>query len=286
MYFTQYIDLKLFAADTFEILLEDEVQNNLPLGFIKNVQRHDTSGWLLFTVKDDSGAVLLTAACTPPHNIVLYETRNKPNDAALKLLADQLRGMGYTFPGTLSERGTAGRFAEMFAGKGNFYHHMSMNIMRLDAVCDVPGAPGFRRELRESDLFFLPYWAKSFAEDCRVSVSDIETNAEKIRAEIGKNTYYIWENEHPVSVAVNRRNTENGAGINEVYTPPFYRGKGYASSVVAELARDLLARGHKFCFLFADAENPVSCGIYRKIGFHDLCVFDDIKFGGQTKNGH
>jgi len=83
---------------------------------------------------------------------------------------------------------------------------------------------------------------------------------------------------HPVSQAVHARSTRNGAVINGVYTPPNYRRKGYATSVVTELTRILLERGNKFCSLFADAENPVSCGIYRKIGYYDLCVFDDIKF--------
>ena len=54
--------------------------------------------------------------------------------------------------------------------------------------------------------------------------------------------------------------------------------QGYASSVVAELSQALLNRGNKFCCLFADAENPISCGIYRKIGYYDLCVVDVIKF--------
>jgi predicted GNAT family acetyltransferase len=69
--------------------------------------------------------------------------------------------------------------------------------------------------------------------------------------------------------------------VNGVYTPNHYRGKDYASSVVAELSRMLLERGNKFCCLFADAKNPISCSIYRKIGYYDLCVFDELKFEKQ-----
>jgi len=83
---------------------------------------------------------------------------------------------------------------------------------------------------------------------------------------------------HPVSQAIHTRNTRKGAVINGVHTPPHYRCKGYAASVVAELSQFLLKRGNKFTCLFADAENPVSCRIYKKIGYYDLYVFDQINF--------
>jgi len=274
MKFTRYIDLKLFEADTLEILLEKEVQNNLPISFIRNEKSWDTSGWLLFTIKDDSGGVLLTAACTPPYNIVLYETRNIANDAAVMLLSDELKSMKITLSGVLAEQGLAQRFAENYTDI--FSRKMSMNVMQLDVLNNIEKAPGICRELREDDMFYMPHWINAFGEDCKAIVNP---SVENIKSRIGKSTHYIWENGHPVSSAVNTRNTENGGGISEVYTPPYFRGKGYASSVVAELSADLLRRGNKFCFLFADAENPVSCGIYRKIGFYDLCIFDEIKFG-------
>ncbi|MDW7657647.1 MAG: GNAT family N-acetyltransferase [Bacillota bacterium] len=73
--------------------------------------------------------------------------------------------------------------------------------------------------------------------------------------------------------------TENGAVVNSVYTPPHYRNNGYATSLVASLSQRLLDQGYKFTCLFADAENPVSCGIYRKIGYVDQCIFDVLRFG-------
>ena len=277
MRFTKYEDLKSFGEDALEILLIDEVQNNLPIGFILNERGHDTTDWLLTTIKDEAGAVVLTAACTPPFNIVMYETGNRKNDAAVKLLSDELTSMGVALPGVLAEQGLAQRFAETYSVTG-FHRHMSMNIMRLDKVNEMQKAPGYCRALKEDDLHFVPYWDRSFNEDCRIETTDIMAKYEQAKARVGKDTHYIWVEEHPVSQAVSARNTQSGGGINGVYTPPQYRGKGYASSVVAELSQSLLERGRKFCFLFADAENPISCGIYRKLGYYDLCVFDEIRF--------
>ena len=43
MKFIRYNNLDSSGADTLEILLENEVQNNLPISFIRNENGHDTS---------------------------------------------------------------------------------------------------------------------------------------------------------------------------------------------------------------------------------------------------
>lgn len=283
MKFEQYDDTKKFGADVIEILLRHEVQNNLPISFIKNEQELDTSNWLMTAIKSDEGNVLLTAACTPPFNLVLYETDNIANEAAVNLLSNELKSRVIKVPGVLAEQSLAQRFAEAYNEKSSYQRNMSMNIMRLDQVADISKAPGYFRPLREEDLFFAPYWERAFGEECKVEFFDLPRHIERLKKRIDKNTHYIWEDGIPVSQAVQGRATENGAVINGVYTPPPYRGKGYASSIVAALSRMMLENGHTFCCLFADAENPISCGIYRKIGYQDQCVFDEIKFDGKQK---
>ncbi|MDR0324613.1 MAG: GNAT family N-acetyltransferase [Oscillospiraceae bacterium] len=273
MTFIKHDAVETFGADTLEILLENEVQNNLLVSFI--LREADKSSWLFAAVKDGAGSVVLTAAWTGlPYNIVLYETGNTPNDGAIKLLAGELKALGVAFPGVLAEQGLAKRFAEVWAD--GYRVNFSMNIMRLDAVSDHKKAPGSARLMCEEDLFYTPYWEYIFRYDCHVETYDIPTCAEHCKSMLG--SAFIWEDGHPVSMAASERKTQNGAGIGFVYTPPQYRGRGYAASNVACLSRDLLERGHKFCFLVADAANPTSCGIYRKIGYQDLCVYDDIKF--------
>lgn len=280
MEFIRYDDTASFATDTLEIMLEHEVQNNLPISFIGD-ETADKSDWLLASVKDPNGGVVLVAACTPPFNIVLFETGNRRNDDAVRLLSDELRGIGFALPGVLAEQSLAQRFAEAYTGRSGLPKHMSMKIMRLDTVGAIEKAPGHCRPLCEDDLFFAPYWERAFGEECHVEVYEIPESVERLTARLGKDIHYLWEDSHPVSQAVHARSTQNGAVVNGVYTPPHYRNKGYASSLVVELSRILLERGNRFCCLFADANNPVSCGIYRKIGYYDLCVFDEIRFEGR-----
>jgi len=277
MRFTKYDNIKTFSTDALDILMENEVQNNLPISFIQNERGFDASNWLMSTVRDEDGSIALVAACTPPYNIVLYETGNRPNDAAVRLLSDELKSMRFNLPGVLAEQGLARRFAAIYTG-GAFRPHSSMNIMRLDKVNAITKAPGHYRPLRESDLFFAPYWELAFNYDCRLNEGGLQDKINQVKARIDWGSQYIWEDGYPVSQAYHSKKTPNGAGISGVYTPPHYRGKGYASSLVAELSRILLERDHKFCFLFADAANPISCRIYRKLGYYDLCVFDEIRF--------
>ena len=277
MKFEKYDSVASFADDVLDTLLEDEVQNNLLVSFAKTKSTSTTS-WLLATVRNDDGDIILTAACTPPFNIVLYETGNIANDAAIKMLSKELKNMGIQLPGVLARQDCALRFAAEFAGRSGYYNHMSMNIMRLDEIKTIQKSSGSCRPLREDDFYFVPYWEHAFSEECNVAVYDINARAEQLKQRLSHDTFFIWEDNHPVSQAAQGRATEHGAVVNSVYTPPFYRGKGYASSLVSELSRTLLERGAEFCCLFADAANPISCGIYRKIGYYDLCVFDEIKF--------
>ena len=81
-----------------------------------------------------------------------------------------------------------------------------------------------------------------------------------------------------MSMAASGRNTERGAMVNLVYTPRALRGKGYASSVVAALSKLQLDSGLSYCTLFTDMANPISNGIYRRIGYEYAGGFTEIAF--------
>ena len=61
--------------------------------------------------------------------------------------------------------------------------------------------------------------------------------------------------------------TPAGQRIGWVYTPPSLRGRGYDTSVVASLSRQILGEGKDFCFLFTDVHNPTSNAIYERLGY-------------------
>jgi len=276
--FRRYFSIDAYKADVLDILLEDEVCNNLPVSIITDGNVKKSADWFLETVTDDSGIVVLTALCVKPFNLLLYEPVRRRRSDSVEFLAGELKRSGYDPPGVFAVTTLARRFAETYCGGTDDRHTVTMVLMKLDKLAHYKRAPGVCRVLTADDLSLIPSWEQAFCIDCRIPAFTLSENEERIRTRIGNDTHFIWEDGQPVSQAVYGRDTPNGAVVNWVYTPPEYRGRGYATSVVAELSKSLFDRGKHFCCLFADADNPVSCGVYRKLGYYDVCEFEQISF--------
>ena len=90
---------------------------------------------------------------------------------------------------------------------------------------------------------------------------------------------WFWEDGgRPVSVSGYGGATPNGMRIGPVYTPPELRGRGYATTLVAEQSRWLLNTGRTLCFLYADLENPTSNALYRRIGYRMIAEAGEVRF--------
>ena len=288
MKFNRYVDVDLFVADVLDVLLADEARNNLLVGILIDTKRDNVENWLLSTVTDDSGDILLIAVCTMPFNLLLWASDGSVGSGAVEVLVAELRLVGFKPPGIIAERKLARQFADVYcrspgfggSGSGGLSSawKMTMVIMKLEELSEYKKASGFCRMICEDDISFAPLWEHAFCVDCSLHVYKLSESEERIKARIGKNVHYIWVDEKPVAQAVIGRNTPNGAAISWVYTPPEYRGRGYATSVVAELSKNILAGGKSFCCLFADVSNPASCAVYRKLGYVDVCEVDEIKF--------
>jgi predicted GNAT family acetyltransferase len=73
------------------------------------------------------------------------------------------------------------------------------------------------------------------------------------------------------SAATIGRQTPQTAVINRVFTPPHFRGRGYAGSVTAALVERIFAEGRSAACLYTDLRNPSSNHCYAKIGFTPAC---------------
>jgi hypothetical protein len=93
-----------------------------------------------------------------------------------------------------------------------------------------------------------------------------------------KYIYVLEENGKPVSMAGAVREMQTVCGVALVYTPPYFRRKGYATSCVAQLSQTILEKGFKKCVLYTDLANPTSNNIYQKIGYQPICDSAMLKF--------
>jgi len=279
MQFKRYTDVNSFQNDVLDILLENEVVNNLPVGILTDSNKDTSDNWLMATITDDTGKILLIALCTPPFNLLLCKPEENLDDGSVGFLADELKRIRFSPSGIIAPVRLAECFADAYCGSIiSKKKHMTMIIMQLDKLAEYTKAPGYCRMLCEDDLSFTPGWECAFCVECKIPVYTLEESEKRIRTRIGKNTHYIWVDEKPVAQAAWGRTTPNSAAISWVYTPPGHRGKGYATSVVAELSKAIFESGKSSCCLFADAANPASQGVYKKLGYYEVSRVSEIKF--------
>jgi len=272
-----------FHAATFETLMRHESQNMILLGNIfiglngeDKTEWRDPANWVMVTVQDVRG-ILLTALMTPPHNITLYAIDNIVNHAAIDCLIKGLRN--YEIPGVTTEKSLAEEFAKAY-GK-QYEITMNQRIYELTVVNpDIPTC-GTLRLAEEKDMSFLPFWLSSFFPSARNDETmPIPIEAEPFINRIDRRNLWILENEDgvPVSMVGSSRELVTVRSIAPVYTPPYFRGRGYASSSVAQLSRLLLDKGFTRCVLYTDLANPTSNSIYQKIGYRAICNSLELKF--------
>ena len=234
---------------------------------------------LLATVKDSCGSVLLTAYCNHPYKkLTLYATRREVNPGAVKLLIDELKSLGYGLPRIWAERSLTECFKEVCGG--DFIKHSSVLVMQADKIAEMPPASGFYRIMNEKDLFFAPFWQAECLKACNLdfeSLDELHSYLQYATRDNSAYSAYLWEDKFPVSQAIINCEIDTCSQISDVYTPPFYRKKGYATSLVSALTHLILTeRGKRNSMLLSDADNPTSCSIYRKIGYREVAVLNEV----------
>ena len=285
MDFKLHNDVKAFYASVYDVLLGAEAQNMIILGnLIIGYEGKDIFGWrnpqkwMMATI-DDGDGICLVALMTPPYGITLYAVGNF--EAAIKCLVDGLVAAEIAVPAVMSEKSLAIAFADEYCEKLGLNQQIRMRsrMYELSAVSpDVPKIGNFRAA-NEADLSFMPFWYEDFFLTAMGQDSKIDSDIEKYRHIVaGDRTYVLEDGGCAVSVAQISRRTAGAACVSYVYTPPYFRGRGYASSVVAHLSQKCLDDGFKSCVLYTDLANPTSNSIYQKIGYTPMCDSLEIKF--------
>src|SRR6185437_10046361 len=96
-------------------------------------------------------------------------------------------------------------------------------------------------------------WYKAFAREAlneEPRDEDVERQVQR-RLESSAAGFRLWAGRGAtVALCGFSGRTPHGIRIGPVYTPPEYRGRGYGTSLVADVSAELLASGIAFCFLF------------------------------------
>ena len=276
---TFYSSATEFLSDTEKALLQDEARYGLMLGIARrtaeNPQFYGAVPW--FCAVYDGNQLNAAAMRTPPFKIILAQFAGDADVVAGRLF-EAVSQQEKELPGAIGEQEITGLFKDLWCrAKGvSVQQTMPERLYRLERVNDISLSPGRLRQAIAADKELLLKWGHAFHQECfGVSSNEPETD---INPNIDRGEVFLWEDQKPVSVAARGRPTQTGIAVNLVYTPPEQRRKGYATSSVAQLCRQLLQSGYRFCMLFADVSNPVSNSIYQKIGFYKVCDIANYAF--------
>jgi len=280
MQFEIYKNVHDFHRKTFDMLMHHESQNLVPLGNIiigieskDKTEWRDPANWFMATIST-AAHIHLVAIMTPPMSLTIYIEDNKIDPTVIKCLIDGLVTNSIHLPGVMAEKQLALHFAKEYcAAKGITYTtSMSQRIYELTKVNPVEQV-GQLRLADERDMHYFPYWLESFRSNREYGATTMNTpkNGDFYRHRLSlKNIYILEDGGQPVSTASIHREMCNAAGIGAVYTPAWFRGKGYATSCVAQVSQIALDKGFAKCVLYTDLANPTSNSIYQKIGYNPI----------------
>jgi uncharacterized protein len=272
----RHSDATAFLERAEEWLLRDEAEHNLLLG-IAYALRDGGSNYdpplYLATVEVDE-RVAGCAFRTPPFKLGL----TRMPDAAVPWLAEDVAEVYASLPAVMGPEREARAFASLWRERTGaaVREGMRQRIFQLDRL--VPPErmpPGRFRHAEHGEEELVAGWIAAFAAEAGVPARDPGRLA---RGAIAAGTLAVWDDGEPRSMAAVAGRTPHGARIGYVYTPPRWRGRGYASAVTAALSQEILYAGRRFCFLFTDLSNPTSNSIYQRIGYRPVCDVVDLEF--------
>ncbi len=258
-------------------LMAAEAEHNLILGLADALVSggHDFAEPIYLAWAEARGDVQGIAFRTPPFKVGV----SRLPLAAIPLLAADLAEVFESLPAVMGPEASARALAEAWATPRGLAARpgMRLRIHELKSVRDLgPGALGQMRPATMADQALAAAWIGAFADETRIPGSDPEQAAVRL---IEDDRLRVWDDQGLVSMAAISGATDTAARVGYVYTPPECRGRGYATALVADLSREILASGRRSAFLYTDLANPISNRIYARIGYEPISDVIDVAIG-------
>ncbi|MFD1774089.1 GNAT family N-acetyltransferase [Paenibacillus rhizophilus] len=199
-------------------------------------------------------------------------------DELLRKLAEHVRSQD--FPGISADYGIAESFARYYTESRGLKHepYMMLEAYACPEVKPPAGVGGVIERANSRHTEMIAAYLAAFSKEAFNFTPQPNEVYKAATAAIGTGGLYLWqEGGETVSIARIAHRTARHARINDVYTVPGARKKGYASAIVAALS-DYCLRDGLTPMLYADAKNPDSNKVYQSIGFVGAGRISDVRF--------
>jgi RimJ/RimL family protein N-acetyltransferase len=252
-----------------------ERENNLILSSLRSATRHHSParGWLVMG-EQAPGLALFQV---PSHYLLLSQGTSAAAEWAAGYLDAEL-------PGVFGAAAVADGFAagwSMRSGHGAVLNSQ-MTFYTLESVTPYARPSGCLRRAAPEEFARLAPMAAAAARDMNLPAPEqrpSETD-QGLRRAIEEGKQFVWADGSQIRAMASFVEVLPGAGarIRGVYAPPEFRGRGYGTAITGSLAEMLLDEGQAWVSLFADNANPVSTGIYLRLGFRPEGIYNSYRF--------
>lgn len=199
-------------------------------------------------------------------NETLEESKVKDiiNDLCNKLKEDKLRAIS-------GRTKFVKYFAEQYSKMLGVSYELGLGMEAYECpkIIKPKGVQGklIKAELKHTDV--VADFCVGFVYWCFGVTVTKESQIPAAREMIESGNLFLWEvNGEICSMANIAHRSKRHARLNNVYTPPEQRKKGYASAIVAELCSKVNDEG-LIPMLYADVKNPDSNKVYKGVGFKE-----------------
>ncbi len=263
------------------LLRRDEARNHLILG-VAAMHASGTNpfefhqGWI---ARDPEPVA--AALWTPPRDLLLGD----PVDgAAIAPLVEAIAADAPGLPGVTGNHPAVDAFVEGWTSATGRSPRVVARLTdyALEEVRPVPRTDGEPRPADRGDRNLVVGWMRDFAEE---APSQDELGAAELRRFLGGRLeaedagYRLWVGASgPVCLAGFMGPTGTGIRVGPVYTPPEHRGHGYAKSLLAGLATELLGRGYAACYLVSNVDNVPANAVYEAVGYRRTADAEVVAF--------
>jgi len=240
------------------LLTREPVLNNVMLTLLNaRVARSLPGRYWVVDTPDPAGVVFQSPTTFPA--LVSSMTGDCIN-AAVEAIA----GAAVSLPGVNGEAGTAARFAGAWteATKSSAVPDHGQRVYEVRQIVEPRGVPGRFRPATKDDESVLVEFTDAFI----TAIGEPGDASEIVAHGLPLGHFWLWDDDGAVSVTALSEPTGGVVRVQNVYTPPSLRGRGYASACVASLSARALGDGCR-CILYTDLANATSNSIYRSIGY-------------------
>lgn len=276
-------------------LLEREAVSQLVLANAAGAGKRPCTPDCMFGTVLLAGAPVLAFCNCLPWNLVVYSIPVLPKgtDApkqesakdriaeASKELAAFLKEKGIPVNGINANGTVCDSFLACYDRDGHIARrNLSMDIMECRTLKPVILREGIYRCAEKSDAEWILDACIAFEKEALGEDGDREKLRENIIEQIGEKRVRLFciPDSGPVAMANRTRDLKTGFVINQVYTLPAYRGKGYAQTLIFRMCAEFFKEGYSFATLFVDQANPISNRVYEKVGFEIIEDHYDYRF--------